>query len=195
MKWPLSAPTSSSGFIYTDADRRRPGHARGGFALSLGLPPGRVSCALQQARAATDFRRPRALAPPVPPPSGRGFCFSAAVEATWRPFLLFGGLIGIMLGAMDREIIVARALERAEQHVIDGDRLIAQQKELIANLLAIGLDATPYRDMLVRLEQTQSLRVEYASKLRRDLLNASPTESSRTSSNGPLMSSPPPAAE
>jgi hypothetical protein len=48
-----------------------------------------------------------------------------------------------MLGAMDREIIVARALERAEQHVIDGDRLIAQQKELIANLLAIGLDANP----------------------------------------------------
>jgi hypothetical protein len=34
---------------------------------------------------------------------------------------------------MDREIM-ARALERAEQHVIDGERLIAQQKELIANL-------------------------------------------------------------
>ena len=29
---------------------------------------------------------------------------------------------------------MARALERAEQHVIDGDRLIAQQKQLIANL-------------------------------------------------------------
>jgi hypothetical protein len=100
-----------------------------------------------------------------------------------------------MLGVMDREIIVARALERAEQLVIDGDRLIAQQKELIANLLAIGLDATPYGDTLVRLEQTQSLRIEYAYKLRRDLLNASPTESSRTRSNGPLMNSPPPAAE
>ena len=49
-----------------------------------------------------------------------------AVGATRRPFLLFSGLIGIMLGAMDREIIVARALERAEQHVIDGDRLIAE---------------------------------------------------------------------
>jgi hypothetical protein len=34
---------------------------------------------------------------------------------------------------MDREIM-ARALECAEQHVIDGERLITQQKELIANL-------------------------------------------------------------
>jgi hypothetical protein len=84
MKWPLSAPTSSSGFIYTDADRRRPGHARGGFALSLGLPPGRVSCALQQARAATDFRRPRALAPPVPPRLGGAF-------ASRRPSRRLGG--------------------------------------------------------------------------------------------------------
>jgi hypothetical protein len=49
--------------------------------------------------------------------------------------LLFGGLIGIMLGPMDQKIM-ARALERAEQHVIDGERLIAQQKELIANLSA-----------------------------------------------------------
>jgi hypothetical protein len=35
-------------------------------------------------------------------------------------------------------VIKARALERAEQHVRDGDRLIAQQKELMAKLLAIG---------------------------------------------------------
>lgn len=91
------------------------------------------------------------------------------------------GLIGIMLGIADREMRVARALERAEQHVIDGDRLIAQQTELIANLLAVGLDATAYRDALVQLEQTQSLRIEYASKLRRDLLNALPSEMRRSS--------------
>ena len=90
----------------------------------------------------------------------------------------------VMLGAMDREIM-ARALERAEQHVIDGDRLIAQQKELIANLSAVGLDASACCNTLVRLEQTQSLRVQYASKLRQDLLNASPTESSRGRRSGP----------
>jgi hypothetical protein len=75
-------------------------------------------------------------------------------------------------------VIKARALERAEQHLRDGDRLIAQQKELIAKLLAIGLDTSAFDNTLVRLEQAQSLRVQYASKLRRDLLNASPTESS-----------------
>ena len=79
---------------------------------------------------------------------------------------------------MDREIIIARALERAEQRVADGERLIAQQNELIANLLAVGLDVSAFRNTLVRLEQAQSLRVQSASKLRRDLLNTSPTESS-----------------
>ena len=43
-----------------------------------------------------------------------------------------------MLVAMDRDIM-ARALKRAEQHVIDGERLIAKQKELIASLSAVGL--------------------------------------------------------
>jgi hypothetical protein len=78
---------------------------------------------------------------------------------------------------MDREII-ARKLERVEQRVADGERLIAQQNELIANLSAAGLDASAFRDTLIRLEQAQSLRVQSASKLRRDLLNTSPTESS-----------------
>jgi hypothetical protein len=72
-----------------------------------------------------------------------------------------------MLGAMDQEAM-ARALKRAEQLVIDGDALIARQKELIANLLALGLDPTPSQDMLVRLEQTQSLRVQHMSRLKRD---------------------------
>jgi hypothetical protein len=44
-----------------------------------------------------------------------------------------------MLGAMDREIIVARALERAEQHVIDGDRLIAESLvEGVSGILCTG---------------------------------------------------------
>ena len=78
----------------------------------------------------------------------------------------------VMLGAMDREIIMARALERAEQHVIDGDGLIARQRELIANLLSLGLDAAAYQNMLVQLEQTQSLHVQRVSRLKRDSDNA-----------------------
>jgi hypothetical protein len=67
---------------------------------------------------------------------------------------------------------MARRLERAEQRVIDGDRLIAQQKELIAKLSAVGLDPSPYRNALVRLEQAQSIRVQSASELRRELQQA-----------------------
>jgi hypothetical protein len=76
-----------------------------------------------------------------------------------------------MRGAMDREAM-ARAIKRAEQHVIDGDELIARQRVLIANLLALGLDATAYQNMLVRLEQTQSLRVQRVFRLKRDSDNA-----------------------
>jgi hypothetical protein len=72
-----------------------------------------------------------------------------------------------MRGAMDREAM-ARAINRAEQHVIDGDELITRQRELIANLLALGLDATAYQNMLVRLEQIQSLRVQRVFRLKRD---------------------------
>jgi hypothetical protein len=67
---------------------------------------------------------------------------------------------------------MARAITRAEQHVIDGDELIARQRALIANLLALGLDATAYQSMLVRLEQTQSLRVQRVFRLKRDSDNA-----------------------
>jgi hypothetical protein len=69
-----------------------------------------------------------------------------------------------MLGAMDREAM-ARAIKRAEQQVIDGEALIARQRELIANLSALGLDATAYQNMLGRLEQTQSLHVQHVSRL------------------------------
>ena len=73
---------------------------------------------------------------------------------------------------------MARVLERVERHVFDGGRLIAQQKALIANLSAAGLDASAFRNTLARLEQAQSIRVQSAAELRRALLNASPTESS-----------------
>lgn len=59
----------------------------------------------------------------------------------------------IMLSAMARKIIVARALERAEQRVLDGERLIAQQNELIADLSAAGLDASAFHDTLVHLSK------------------------------------------
>jgi hypothetical protein len=89
---------------------------------------------------------------------------------------LHGGRVGRQDGCnrLDRESR-ARTLERAEQLVIEGDRLIAQHKDLIDSLLAAGLDASAFRNRLVELERSQSLRVQSASKLRQDLLNASPS--------------------
>ena len=72
-----------------------------------------------------------------------------------------------MFDAMDQGI-VARRLERAEQRRIERARLIAHQIELIAKMSALGLDATPYRNMLARLEQTQSPLAEDASAAKRD---------------------------
>ena len=72
-----------------------------------------------------------------------------------------------MVDAMDR-VIVARRLERAEQRRAERARLIAQQIELIAKMSALGLDATPYRNMLARLEQTQGPLVEDMSTAKRD---------------------------
>jgi hypothetical protein len=77
---------------------------------------------------------------------------------------------------MDHKIM-ARALERVEQHVVNGGRLIAQQKALIASLSAARLDASAFRNTLARLEQAQSIRVQSAAELRRALRNAAPTES------------------
>jgi hypothetical protein len=75
---------------------------------------------------------------------------------------------------LDRESR-ARTLERAEQLVIEGDRLIAQQKDLIDRLLTAGLDASGFHNRLAELEQSQSLRIQSAARLKKDLLNASPS--------------------
>ena len=82
-----------------------------------------------------------------------------------------------MLGAMDRKII-ARTLELAEERVLEGDRLIAHQKELIDQMLKLGVDVGVYREALARFEQNQTLRVQRVDTLRQDLAAASrPTSS------------------
>jgi hypothetical protein len=92
---------------------------------------------------------------------------SRSEHLTWAAARLAVVPCSVLHCGMDREAS-ARAIKRAEQCVIDGDALIARQKELIANLLALGLDATAYQNMLVRLERTQSLHVQRVSALKRD---------------------------
>ena len=72
-----------------------------------------------------------------------------------------------MFDAMDQGI-VARRLERAEQRRIERARLIAHQIELIAKMSALGLDTTPYRNMLAKFEQAGDLFVEDISTAKRD---------------------------
>ena len=83
----------------------------------------------------------------------------------------------VMLGVMDRKII-ARTLELAEERVLEGDRLIGHQKELIDQMLKLGVDVSKYREALARFEQNQTLRVQRVDTLRQDLAGASgPTNS------------------
>ena len=69
-------------------------------------------------------------------------------------------------------------LERAEERVLEGDRLIARQKELIDRMLKLGVDVSVYREALARFEQNQALRVQRVSALKQDIAAASgPTNS------------------
>ena len=45
------------------------------------------------------------------------------------------------------------AIERAESQLAEGARLIAKQKQQIAEMLADGLDVRRYRDALTRFEE------------------------------------------
>jgi hypothetical protein len=74
-----------------------------------------------------------------------------------------------MLGAMDRAVIEA-TLGIAEKHVAEGARHIAKQKELIAEMVAHGVDVTFYRETLATFETTQRLHIQHVSRLKRDLL-------------------------
>jgi hypothetical protein len=75
--------------------------------------------------------------------------------------------IPCMLDPMDGSILVRR-LERAERRRVERARLIASQNELIAKMSTLGLDATPYRNMLARFEKAGDLFVEDMSTAKRD---------------------------
>ena len=50
-------------------------------------------------------------------------------------------------------------LSRAEAHVANGQKRIAQQHEIIAELDREGYDAAPAKDMLASFERTQAMHV------------------------------------
>ncbi|HEY1865033.1 MAG TPA: hypothetical protein VGG77_15390 [Roseiarcus sp.] len=56
---------------------------------------------------------------------------------------------------------------------MDGDRNIARQKELIAEMLSLGLDVSSHQATLANFEETQRLHVEHVRRLKQELVSAS----------------------
>jgi hypothetical protein len=65
--------------------------------------------------------------------------------------------------------LLAATLERTENHIAEGDRLIARQKELIAELSSHGKDVTSYLVMLGRFQETQRLHIQHRDRLQQEL--------------------------
>ncbi|MBV8895024.1 MAG: hypothetical protein JO051_00825 [Acidobacteriaceae bacterium] len=68
---------------------------------------------------------------------------------------------------------IRATLRMAEGHVLDGERNIAKQKELIAEMLSLGLDVSGHQAMLATFEETQRLHTEHVKQLKQELINAS----------------------
>ena len=66
-------------------------------------------------------------------------------------------------------------LEMAERHVLEGERHIARQKELIAEISVLGADVSRHRATLAAFEETQRLHTEHMKQLKQELINASRT--------------------
>jgi hypothetical protein len=73
---------------------------------------------------------------------------------------------------MERSPELQTKLDRAQAQVERGVGHIARQKALVAHRLVHGQDATPLRELLVTLEETQRLQVEHRDLLRKELVGA-----------------------
>jgi hypothetical protein len=69
------------------------------------------------------------------------------------------------------ECLITRlaSLDMAERHVLDGERNIARQRELIAEMLSLGLDVSRHQDILATFEETQRIHTEQVKQLKQEL--------------------------
>ena len=79
-----------------------------------------------------------------------------------------------MLGAMDIEAL-RRHLEETEGHIALGERHIAAQRGIIAELAHDGHDTSQAEALLATFEQTQCLHLEDRDRIRKELDDASRT--------------------
>ncbi len=69
---------------------------------------------------------------------------------------------------MNREII-ARHLAQAEMRVSDGERHVARQREIVAELKDDGRDLETARNLLARFEELYAQHVVDRDRIRREL--------------------------
>jgi hypothetical protein len=68
------------------------------------------------------------------------------------------GRLSVLRWEMDRETL-EKNLTQAEAHVANGQKRIAQQHEIIAELDREGHDTAPAIDMLASFERTQAMHI------------------------------------
>jgi hypothetical protein len=66
-------------------------------------------------------------------------------------------------------MMIAEHLSQTEQHVVDAERHIARQRELVAELSRDGHDTRLANDLLLRFEDLQRLHVADQNRLRDEL--------------------------
>jgi hypothetical protein len=79
--------------------------------------------------------------------------------ATWRGRSLSGASGSILLRCGMERATLENDLSRAEAHVANGQKRIAQQHQIIAELDREGHDTAPAKDMLTTFERTQAMHV------------------------------------
>lgn len=72
---------------------------------------------------------------------------------------------------MDRNVILEH-LEQARRHVAEGERHLARQRELIADLEGSAHDVAAARQLLSQFEEMQTLHIADRDRLEKELVES-----------------------
>jgi hypothetical protein len=66
-----------------------------------------------------------------------------------------------------------KELEQARHRVVEGERTLSCQREVVAKLEAKGYDATVARQLFASIERIQALKVNEVDRMEKELANQS----------------------
>ena len=69
---------------------------------------------------------------------------------------------------MDKRALVDEHLAQAERHVLEGEALVARQREIVERLGRGGHDTREAMDLLTQFEETQALHIQERDRLRQE---------------------------